>query len=418
MESVTFAPARSSARWPAVAALLASIAAAGCADSSTTTAPTTAGLASIVLSSSSVVGGTPVTATLTLTTTAPAGGAVVTLASSSAAVVVPASVTIPEGANTLSFSVATTSAAASTTITATYAGASQTATLVTTVVTVAALETVFLSNSVSVAGTQVQGTVTLTAPAPAGGLAVSLASSSPAASLPGSVVVPPGRTTATFPIEIGPRQPLTATITASLAGVTRTASLTIDSWGCRSAQLGMPAGFPTQVSCRCRPRRPDGGALIALTSNSPNATVPATVTIPQADVADFHDRDGRYALDANRDDHARTYGGSSQTATLRAVAYPNLVAMSCNPSTAAAGTAIQCSGTLGTPGSASGWRLALASSDPAVTAPPTVTLPQASTTFQFSLATGTVSSVTAVTVRITDADSGFTLWTVGISVSP
>src|SRR6185369_11174167 len=106
IESVTFGPARSHARWPAVAALLASIAAAGCADSSTTTAPTTAGLASIVLSSSSVVGGTPVTAVLTLTTTAPAGGAAVSLASSSAAVVVPASVTIPEGTNTLSFSVA------------------------------------------------------------------------------------------------------------------------------------------------------------------------------------------------------------------------------------------------------------------------------------------------------------------------
>jgi hypothetical protein len=111
------------------------------------------------------VGGTPVTATLTLTAVAPAGGAAVTLASSNAAVVVPASVTIPEGTNALSFSVATTSAAASTIITATYAGASQTATLTTTVVTVSALQGLFLSNSVSIAGVRSERR----APRPAGG---------------------------------------------------------------------------------------------------------------------------------------------------------------------------------------------------------------------------------------------------------
>jgi hypothetical protein len=372
-----------------------------------------------VLSSSSVVGGTPVTAVLTLTTTAPAGGAVVSLASSSAAVVVPASVTIPEGTNTLSFSVATTSAAASTTITATYAGANQTATLVTTVVTVAALETVFLSNSVSVAGTQLQGTVTLTAPAPAGGLAVSLASSTPVASVPGSVVVRPGQTTATFAVEIGASPTaLTATITASASGVTRTTSLTIGQLALSVMLNSVPGGIPDTGVVSVPAPAPDGGALIALTSNSPNATVPATVTIPAGGTSQTFTIATVDAPPTQTAMITATYGGSGQTATFRIVAYPNLVAVSCNPSTAAAGTTIQCSGTLGTPGSASGWRLALASSDPAVTAPATVTLPPGSTTFQFPLATGTVSSVTAVTVKITDADSGFTLWTVGISVSP
>jgi hypothetical protein len=116
---------------------------------------------------------------------------------------------------------------------------------------------------------------------------------------------------------------------------------------------------------------------------------------------------------------AAAYGGSSQTAGFRIVAYPNLVAVSCSPATAAGGTTIQCTGTLGAPSSASGWRLVVASSDPAsVTAPAAVSIPPSSVTFPFSLATGTVSSVTAVTVSISDADSGFSLWTVGISVTP
>jgi hypothetical protein len=39
-------------------------------------------------------------------------------------------------------------------------------------------------------------------------------------------------------------------------------------------------------------------------------------------------------------------------------------------------------------------------------------------TFQFSLATASVASVTAVTVNIYDGQSSLLLWTVGLSVSP
>ena len=63
----------------------------------------------------------------------------------------------------------------------------------------------------------VQGTITLTAPAPAGGLSVALASSTPAATVPATVVVPSGNTIQTFPIDIGASPTATAaTITATL----------------------------------------------------------------------------------------------------------------------------------------------------------------------------------------------------------
>ncbi len=113
-----------------------------------------------------------------------------------------------------------------------------------------------------------------------------------------------------------------------------------------------------------------------------------------------------------------SYGGSSQSATLTVVAYATVTGVTCSPTTATGGTTIQCTGTLGAPGSASGWRLALASSDASVKPPASLTTTPGNSTFQFSLATTTVASETAVTVNIYDAASGYTLWTLGISVTP
>jgi hypothetical protein len=90
-------------------------------------------LDSISLSPNSVVGGNPVTATVTLTGAAPSGGAAVSL-SGSDPVTVPATVTVPAGANTATFAVATKAVtqATSSTIGGSYGGASKTATLAVT----------------------------------------------------------------------------------------------------------------------------------------------------------------------------------------------------------------------------------------------------------------------------------------------
>jgi hypothetical protein len=79
---------------------------------------------------------------------------------------------------------------------------------------------------------------------------------------------------------------------------------------------------------------------------------------------------------------------------------------------------VSCTGTLDGPGPAGGWLLALATSDASVSAPPRVSVPASSQTFQFSLAIGPVTAVTAVVVNITDAASGLSLWNIGLSVSP
>jgi hypothetical protein len=93
--------------------------------------PPVATLMSVAIAPASLVGGNAAQGTVTLSAAAAAGGAVVSLASNSAAAVVPASVTVAAGATTATFAVNTSAVtdARSATITATFNGVNQTATL-------------------------------------------------------------------------------------------------------------------------------------------------------------------------------------------------------------------------------------------------------------------------------------------------
>jgi hypothetical protein len=95
-------------------------------------------MSSILLSASSIVGGSPVTGTATLSAGAPPGGAVVQL-SAGDPVTVPASVTVPPGSTSVTFSVSTRAVGGSmsTTISGSYGGTSASATLSVTRPTVA-----------------------------------------------------------------------------------------------------------------------------------------------------------------------------------------------------------------------------------------------------------------------------------------
>ena len=75
------------------------------------------------------------------------------------------------------------------------------------------------------------GSVALTAPAPAGGVVVGLASSNPSlATVPASVTVPAGASSATFAIGTGTtRRNRSVTLSASAAGRTLQATLTVTS---------------------------------------------------------------------------------------------------------------------------------------------------------------------------------------------
>src|SRR6266478_3118335 len=190
-------------------------------------------LASLGMNPTSVTGGNSSTGTVTLSGAAPAGGATVALSSSNGAARVPSSVAVAAGATSATFTVSTSAVTTSSafTISAAYGGVTRSASL--TVAPAppppATLSSLTLNPTNVIGGTQSStGTVTLSAPAPAGGATVMLSSSNGAAGVASSVFVPAGATSATFAVTTSVVLVSTSvTISASYNSMTQTASLSV-----------------------------------------------------------------------------------------------------------------------------------------------------------------------------------------------
>jgi hypothetical protein len=196
------------------------------------TSGSVAALASVSANPQSVIAGSGSTGSVSLTGAAPSGGASVSLSSASSAVSVPANVNVPQGASATSFAISTSnvSVPTSTTISATYAGTTKTTTFtVNPPVVPAALSGITLTSTSVIGGGSTTGKVTLTKVAPTGGITVALRSSNTAyVTVPETVFVPAGATTSTFPVATSAtKRNVSATISATYAGVTKTASLTV-----------------------------------------------------------------------------------------------------------------------------------------------------------------------------------------------
>src|SRR5882672_3220319 len=184
-------------------------------------------LSVLAVTPASVTGGGTATGTATLSAAAPAGGAQVSLFSNNPAATVPASVTVPAGATSATFTVTTSTVASPTpvTISGSYGGATQTASLT---VTPSAISSLGISPASITGGNPATGTVTLNGPAPTGGAQVSLSSNGPVATVPASVTVAAGAASASFSVTtsaVGASTPVT--ITSSYGGATQSASLTV-----------------------------------------------------------------------------------------------------------------------------------------------------------------------------------------------
>lgn len=196
--------------------------------------PTQPSLSSLSLNPSRVVGGNRVVGTVTLTAPAPEGGYLVQLSNNAPTLVtMPSSVTVPAGQRSVSFEVATRAVTTTTTVTITASaeGVSRQATLTVQPQQSVSLRSLTISPSVVRGGSSARGTVTLSAPAPPGGVVVQLRSSSARARVPSTVTIPAGATSANFTIRTtrGGFWAFwtTATITATYNGASRSARLTI-----------------------------------------------------------------------------------------------------------------------------------------------------------------------------------------------
>ncbi len=182
------------------------------------------------LSNNAPYGGQSLTGTVYVNGVAPAGGVTVTLASNNVHVTLPASVLVPANASFVQFAISTTPV--STAVTAALTARSAQSTLpVTGLLTVEPplLTTLYLAYSVNFSGISFDAAVFLGTPAPPGGTVVILASSDlSVASVPASVTVPAGQTTAHFTVFTGlVSANKTVTITATLGTVSQTQNLTV-----------------------------------------------------------------------------------------------------------------------------------------------------------------------------------------------
>jgi probable HAF family extracellular repeat protein len=187
-------------------------------------------LAQLYLTPTTVVGGCGTSAgRILLTGAAPSGGGVVPLTNTNAKAAVPASVTVPAGANSVTFSVATSAVTtpAYGNVTASYGGVAQALPLTVRPIRV---QTLGLSPNPVRGGTMVTGTIALECPAAPGAIAVTLTSSNPNVATPtaSSIIIPAGARTGSFAIRTaGVAANTPVTINAWVFGVRTSATLTV-----------------------------------------------------------------------------------------------------------------------------------------------------------------------------------------------
>ena len=195
----------------------------------------------------SVPGGTSSTGTVTLDSAAPAGGLAVSLSSNlPGSASVPATVTVPVGATSSSFTVTTFPVDNTTAqLTATLGATTLFAALGITSAASATLSSLSLSPTTVTGGGSSTGTVSLSAAAPSGGAIVSLSDNSASASAPASVTVAAGSTTGTFTVTTSTvSNPTAVTLTATYAGASRTASLTVNPPATTTTTTAPPTNSP------------------------------------------------------------------------------------------------------------------------------------------------------------------------------
>ena len=148
-----------------------------------------------------------------------------------------------------------------------------------------ALDSVTVNPTSVQGGTPATGSVVLTATPPAGGITVALSSSDPAVSVPTSVTVPAGATSATFAISTSTVPSITTvTITGSYQGQ-KTATLTVNP-ATPSAVSNLAlnpssiiSGATSTATITLSSPAPSAGAVVALSSDNVAAVVPTTVAI-------------------------------------------------------------------------------------------------------------------------------------------
>lgn len=380
------------------------------------------GPSTVTFSPTSVLGGTSTVGTVTLTAAAPVGGMTVALTSNSSAATVPSTITVNSGKTSATFTVNTTAQTTDTTvkISATANGTTVSSTLV---VQAPGVGTVAAAPSTVTGGTAATGTVTLNSPAPAAGMTVTLTSSSTSVTVPASVKVAGGTSSATFSITTkAVASNVSATVTAKHGTSTTSGSLTVIPATVKSIAVSpnTAVGGKTVVggTVTLTGPAPSTGTTITLSSsNTGAATVPAMVKVASGATS------GKFTVTTKAVGTTTVvtitgkFGTNSQSGTLT-VQSPIISALVLKPATVKgiSTTAVTGTVTIGSPAPAGGLNISLSSANMQVAnVPQSITIAAGKTTGTFSVSHVGVSA--QATISIT-ASSGGTSKSAVLTVTP
>ncbi len=239
--------------------------------------------------------------------------------------------------------------------------------------------------------------VTLNQAAPGGGASIALISNNASVSVPASVTVSAGATTANFSATAGSfTSNGSAQITASLNGGTASAALTLVTLAQVSALSCSPASLNPHGTSACvvtlNQAAPSGGASIALSSNNASVSVPASVTVSAgATMANFTATAGSFTSNDSAQITASLNGGTA-SAALTLVTLAQVSALSCSPVSLNPGGTSACVVTLNQAAPSGGASIALSSSSASVSVPSSVAAIAGATTASFTATAGSFTS--------------------------
>ncbi|MDR3692404.1 MAG: PQQ-binding-like beta-propeller repeat protein [Fimbriimonas sp.] len=362
---------------------------------------------SVTLNPSSIPGGGSSAGMVTLNGPAGPSGTTITLSSNLPSLAkAPPTVKVFPGQSSANFSLSAGATATTqiATITASFGASNSSAGLT---VTPGGLGTFTCSPSSIVGGDFPTGTITLVAPAPVGGAMVFLSSSDASGMPPGTVTIPAGSSTATFPIpNLGVDSNTSMTLSANLGATTKTCSLTLlPAWVMSvtvspTSVLGGSAITVTGTINLNGKAGPSGTTVTLTSSNPAAASVPSTATVTGGTAH------GTFAVTTYGVSTAQvvtltaTVLGKSSTTTLT-VNPAALSSVSVSPSSIVGGDYPTGTVTLSAPAPVGGTVVALSSNSPSLVPPATVTVPSGATSTTFPVPNLGVDANTITTLTAT-----------------
>jgi hypothetical protein len=273
-------------------------------------------------------------------------------------------------------------------------------------------------SSIPVGGTSV-GTVTISAPAAAGGAIVTLSSSNPAvASVPAQVVVQPGATAASFNITatttaITSDTPVVISATRGPTTINRTVTVERTTLGLDISPSTIPGGATATGTITLGAPAPVGGLVVNLSSNIPEAQVPPTVTVLAGQTtASFNITTSNVTstVTANITAQAGTLSASASL-EIRPIGVTSIVF---SPNVVRGGTSTSCTVTIEAPAPAGGATVALNASPGGIAIlPSNVVIGAGQTSITFTVQTRrvsrTVSTVVTATYNLRSASATLTV---------